>query len=320
MPTDFNLTQIIYLVTAFSAVAAVASFLVPVLKRYKRANRIKAVVARHRGNLSQERMENLAKSGRPREAKGSALVNMAQKIVKRLKLEGLMSQAKVKQFLAQGGFRGRSALAFYALARIVGIPVGTIAAVVLLKLAEKNYPFIVQALLWGVGGVIGFYIPRITVTNAANKRRAEIGKAFPDALDLMVICVETGLSIEATFDRITQEISGNSEILAQEMGLATAELAYLGDRSKAYQNFADRTGLPAARSLATTLIQTERYGTPVSLAVKVLAAEKRQERMSAAEKKAATLPATLTVPMILFFLPVLFLVVIGPAIIQMMAL
>jgi tight adherence protein C len=141
---------------------------------------------------------------------------------------------------------------------------------------------------------------------------------FPDMLDLLVICVEAGLSIEAAFTRVTEEIADSSPVLAEEIGLTSAELTFLGDRSKAYANLSARTGLPAAKSLATALIQSERYGTPVSVALKVLAQENRDDRMAKAEKKAGALPAQLTVPMIVFFLPVLFLVIIGPAIIQMM--
>ena len=156
----------------------------------------------------------------------------------------------------------------------------------------------------------------MVVSNFAQKRQQEMNQAFPDTLDLLVICVESGLGIEAAFDKVTEEIAENSPILAQEFGLTTAELAYLGDRHKAYENFAKRTGLPAAKSLSTTLVQSEKYGTPVGQALKVLSQERRDERMSLAEKKGASLPAKLTVPMIVFFLPVLYEVVIGPAIIQ----
>ncbi|MCH7551164.1 MAG: type II secretion system F family protein, partial [Proteobacteria bacterium] len=148
------------------------------------------------------------------------------------------------------------------------------------------------------------------------KRQQEMSDVFPDTLDLMVICVEAGLGVEAAFARVTEEIIDQSPILATELGLLSAELAYLGDRRQSYVNFSNRTGLPAAKALSTALIQSEQYGTPVGVALKVLAQEKRDERMSAAEKKAAALPAKLTVPMIIFFLPVLFIVVIGPAAMQ----
>lgn len=315
-----DMTQIIYIITALGALGAVVSFALPFLKRRKRANRIKSVVSRHRGDLSRAQLENLSQGPRQKKSKLAAYAEMAQTVLQRLRLEGLLSQQKVKMFLAQGGFRSRSALAIYAASRMIGIPVGMIAAVILIKVLKGDYPFMIEMAFWGFGGFLGFFLPKVIVSNAAQKRQVDMNKAFPDALDLLVICVEAGLSIEAAFDRVTREIAEASDTLAQEMGLATAELAYLGDRAKAYQNFAERTGLPAARALATALIQTERYGTPVSVAVKVLAQEKRQERLSAAEKKAAALPAKLTVPMIIFFLPVLFIVVIGPAIIQAVAL
>lgn len=314
----FELSQIVYILTGLGGIAAVASFVIPLMRRRKRADRIEAVVSKRRGELSRQQMDSLSQAGRQRKAKLPAHVEMAQKLVERLKLEGMVSQEKVKTFLAQGGFRNKSALAVYAMSRFFGIFAGIVAGIILVNmgLKEKDLPFIVHMALWGVGGIVGFYLPKILVQNKAQKRQAEMNKGFPDALDLMVICVEAGLTVEGAFDRVTNEMSENAPTLAQELGLATAELAYLGDRAKAYQNFANRTGLPAARSLATTLIQTERYGTPVSVAIKVLAQERRQERMAAAEKKAAALPAQLTVPMIIFFLPVLFLVVIGPAVIQ----
>ena len=143
--------------------------------------------------------------------------------------------------------------------------------------------------------------------------------AFPDAIDLLVICVQAGLSIEAAFARVTEEISSTSEALSQEISLTAAELAFLGDRHKAYENFAERTGLEGAKSLGTALSQADKYGTPVGIALKVLAEESRNERMSRAETKAARLPAQLTVPMIMFFLPVLFIVIIGPAVLQFLS-
>ena len=165
----------------------------------------------------------------------------------------------------------------------------------------------------GLGGVVGFFLPKILISNKVQNRQEQMTASFPDALDLLLICVESGLGIEMAFSKVTEEIMENHPILASEIGLTSAELAFLGDRRQAYENFALRTGMDVAKSLSTTLIQSEQYGTPVGTALKVLAQEKRDERMSAAEKKAAALPAKLTVPMIIFFLPVLFIVVIGPA-------
>jgi len=143
-------------------------------------------------------------------------------------------------------------------------------------------------------------------------------KAFPDSLDLLTICVEAGASIEAAFARVTEEVADASTVLAQEFGLTSAELAFLGDRGKAYLNFAERTGLPSVRALATTLVQAETYGTPIAVALRVLSQESRDDRMNRAEKKAAALPAQLTVPMIVFFLPPLFVIIMGPAVMSVM--
>jgi tight adherence protein C len=143
-------------------------------------------------------------------------------------------------------------------------------------------------------------------------------QAFPDALDLMLICVEAGMSIEATFTRVAQEIGARSTELAEELGLTTAELSYLPERGVAFDNLARRTGHAGVKAVATALNQAEHYGTPLGQALRITAQENREQRMANAEKKAAALPAKLTVPMILFFLPCLFVVILGPAIMKIM--
>jgi tight adherence protein C len=174
------------------------------------------------------------------------------------------------------------------------------------------------ALVFG-GVVLGYYAPSLFVQNIAKKRQEKIMKAFPDALDLLLICVESGMSIEAAFNKVQQEIGVQSVELAEEFGYTTAELSYLQDRRIAYENLGKRTDLPGVKAVATSLIQAERYGTPLGKALRVMAQENRNLRMAAAEKKAAALPAQLTVPMIVFFLPVLFIVILGPAAIRYMA-
>jgi len=160
---------------------------------------------------------------------------------------------------------------------------------------------------------LGFYLPDLFVSNRAQKRRGSIMRAFPDALDLMLICVESGMSIEAAFNRVAQEVGTQSAELAEELGLTTAELSYLPDRRLGFQNLADRCNHNGVKAVAAALIQSEKYGTPVGQALRVTAAENREMRMSEAERKAAALPAKLTVPMIVFFLPCLFVVILGPA-------
>ena len=166
----------------------------------------------------------------------------------------------------------------------------------------------------------GFYAPLLYVSNRAAKRKKSIQLAWPDALDLMLICVESGMSVEAAFRKVSEEIGSQSVELAEEFVLTNAELSFLQERKVAYENLASRTGLESVKSVAQALIQAERYGTPVAQALRVLANESREMRMNEAEKKAAALPPKLTVPMILFFLPVLFAVILGPAIMQAMAL
>jgi tight adherence protein C len=164
--------------------------------------------------------------------------------------------------------------------------------------------------------VAGYYAPGMYINNIAAKRRESIMKAFPDALDLLLICVESGMSIEAAFAKVAAEVGSSSIELAEEMSLTTAELSYLQERRQAYENLAIRTNHPGVRAVATSLIQAEKYGTPLGTSLRVMAKENREMRMAQAEKKAASLPAKLTVPMIIFFLPVLFVVVLGPAIIK----
>jgi tight adherence protein C len=167
-------------------------------------------------------------------------------------------------------------------------------------------------------GYAGFYLPNVFLKNLVHKRQASIVQAFPDALDMLLICVQAGMSIEAAFGKVSKEVGNQSLELAEELSLTTAELSYLQDRRIAFENFGKRTGIAGIKAVATALIQAERYGTPVGQALRVMAKESRDMRMSEAERKAAALPPKLTVPMIVFFLPVLFVVILGPAIIQVM--
>ncbi len=320
MGGDLDITQLILYALVGVAVIGGAMFVLPMLKNNKRAQRIDMVVTKRRADLGRQQMDKYAAVNQLRQKKEKAYVRFAQSISRTLKLDELLSGKQVTDFLARAGIRGKQALAVYALSRVLAAIGGAVGCFIVLSMMEEgNTDFYMTLAMCAGAGVAGFYLPKLIITNQATKRAQEMTRAFPDAMDLMVICVEAGLSIEGAFDRVTHEIAENSTTLSAEMGLLTAELAFLGDRGKAYQNFADRTGVPAIKSLATSLIQSERYGTSVSTAVKVLSEEKRQERMAAAEKKAAALPAKLTVPMIVFFLPVLFIVVLGPTILQLMA-
>jgi tight adherence protein C len=169
------------------------------------------------------------------------------------------------------------------------------------------------------GAYLGFYLPNIFISNLIQRRQKSIKRVFPDSLDLLLICVQAGMSIESAMNKVAGEIASRSLELAEEFSVTTAELSYLQERRQAYENLGKRTGIPVVRAVGTSLIQAERYGTAIGQALRVLAKESRDMRMAEAEKKAAALPPKLTVPMILFFLPVLFIVILGPAFIQVMA-
>lgn len=301
-----------------ATVATVVGLALPFLMGDGTSKRVKQVATR-RQELSRQQMAEMESKGSAiRNRKAQTKAEVMKKILHVLKLDEALSSKELKESLSQAGYRSQNALVIFTFTRFA-MAIGSFVLAVIILSAWKNFPYPVhiKALLMGVGALIGFYLPKIMVTNTAQKRQVELNKGFADALDLMVICVEGGLSVEGAFDRVTNEIGDKSPALAQEFGLTSAELAYLGNRHKAYMNFADRTGLPAIKSLATTLIQSEKYGTPVGQALKVLSQERREARMAAAEQKGASLPAKLTVPMILFFLPPLFMVVIGPAAIKL---
>jgi len=310
---------LIVIMAVLAAVISVLALALPLLMGDNSSKRVK-YISQTRKDLSRQQMDGLASKGSAiRQRQKQSRTEIMKKVLHALKLDEALSSKELKENLAQAGYRSQNALIGFMFARIAFAIGGFIVTLLVIALWQDfPYPLPVKALMMAVGGAIGFYLPKVYITNTAQKRQQELNKGFADALDLMVICVEGGLSVEGAFDKVTNEIGEKSPALAQEFGLTSAELAYLGDRHKAYMNFADRTGLPAIKSLATTLVQSEKYGTPVGQALKVLSQERRQERMALAEKKGASLPAKLTVPMILFFLPPLFMVVIGPAIIGIM--
>jgi len=239
-------------------------------------------------------------------------------IVERLDLRRALADEQTMNKLRMAGFRGQNPLTKFLFFRLVLPFVGfALAALYLFGLgALPDQPLFMKLFIAIVAAYAGFYAPVLYVSNRASKRKESIQKAWPDALDLLLICVESGMSVEAAFRRVAEEIGVQSVELAEEFVLTNAELSFLQERRQAYENLASRTGLESVKSVSQALIQAERYGTPVAHALRVLANESRDQRMNAAEKKAAALPPKLTVPMILFFLPVLFAVILGPAGIQ----
>jgi tight adherence protein C len=240
-------------------------------------------------------------------------------IVDRFNLEAQAEDEEIIHRLAMAGYRGRARVITYLAARILApIAAFFVALLYVFVLARLQHPVGIKLIIAGVAGGLGYYLPALYVKNKTTKRQLSIKRAWPDALDLMLICVDSGMSMEGALRKIAEEVGPQSVELAEELTLTTAELSYLPDRRKAYLNLASRTGLDSVKGVVTGLIQAEQYGTSIGLVLRVLAQESRDTRMSEAEKKAHSLPPKLTVPMILFFLPVLFAVIITPAAIQVM--
>ncbi len=238
-------------------------------------------------------------------------------IVEKLNLRTLLEDPKVVDKLAMAGFRGPKPVStFYFFRLAMPFVLGAIAGFYLFGMHLINSTVQMKMLMTVVAFVAGYYVPNMYISNLAAKRRESIISAFPDALDLMLICVEAGMSIEGALQKVSGEIGTNSIELAEELSLLVAELSYLPERRMAYEGLTRRINHPGIKSVCTAMIQAEKYGTPLGTALRVMAKENRELRLSAAEKKAAALPAQLTVPMILFFLPVLFLVILGPVIIR----
>jgi tight adherence protein C len=278
-------------------------------------------VAERREELKRRSRQALAKD---RDGKESAGIRQKdegfyKKVVERLQLKRLLEDPKVIDKLAQAGFRGPRPVTTFYFFRFA-MPFVFLLATGIYLFGLNGFGLQpMQRLCISVGAfVIGFYAPNVYIANVASKRRDSIVQAFPDSLDLLLICVESGMSIEAAIQKVSQEIGGRSIELAEELSLLVAELSYLSERRQAYEGLARRTNHPGVKSVATAMIQAEKYGTPLGQALRVMAKENRELRLAAAEKKAAALPAQLTVPMILFFLPVLFVAILGPAIIRMM--
>jgi tight adherence protein C len=236
------------------------------------------------------------------------------------KISDRLNDGKMVHMLQQAGYRGRAAAVKYLALRVVSpLVFCAISALYVFGILQLNQPLILQVLIVVAATGFGFFLPPILLKNKADKRKLEIGRAWPDAVDLMLICVETGMSIEHAFKKVAEEMGATSIELAKELSLTNAELSYLQERRQAYGNMSKRTDLEAVQAVMGCLIQSEKYGTSLGVSLRVLAQESREMRMSAAEKKAAALPPKLTVPMILFFLPVLFAVIVTPAAIQIMA-
>ena len=298
------------LLAAVAAVATVYAFVAPLMADNGLSKRMKAV-ASERERLRQRERDRMNRTEKVTLRQSPKQI--VQKIVEDFNLGKWVAQEEAKEKLIMAGYRGHAPYVTFLFFRML-MPVAFLAGSVL-------YMFVIthmeQSLTVKLGICLaatwaGMQAPMLFLKNAISKRQLSIKRAFPDALDLLLICVESGMSIEAAFRKVSFEIGSQSIPLAEEFTLTTAELSYLQDRKTAYENLQKRTGLEGVKSVCMALMQSERYGTPLGQTLRVMAQENRDARMNEAEKKAASLPPKLTVPMIVFFLPVLFVVILGP--------
>lgn len=310
----------ISVLVALAAIGTVYTLIEPLLVRDKMAERMKSV-AEHRERLRAAQRESFARKNKGGTLRAASAQGFLKDLVEKLKLLEAFDANEARKLLMMAGYRGQRPVFIFMAARI-GMPfVAAFATWVYVYVLNATELDSLSKLMAVVGSFFaGFYIPNFYIKNSVTKRQQAIQLAWPDALDLLLICVEAGMSIEVALQKVSQEVASTSPELAEELGLTVAELSYLQERKAAYVNLAERTGLDGVKGVTTALIQSEKYGTPLGQSLRVMAQENREHRMQEAERKAAALPPKLTVPMIGFFLPVLFAVILGPAIMSVMGL
>jgi len=303
---------------AIAASATVLTLAMPLLATDNLGRRLKTV-AIEREKIRQRERERLSR-GQKVSLRQSPKQYM-KAVVERFNLAKWVGQEEARIKLVRAGYRGQAAYITFLFFRMAA-PIAALlfAVFYVFVLVELNQPPLVKVGICLAATYAGLQLPSLMLKNQIARRQLQIRRAFPDALDLLLICVESGMSVEAAFRKVSQEIGNQSIALAEELTLTTAELSYLQDRRQAYENLGKRTDLEGVRAVCVSLQQAERYGTPLGQTLRVMAQENRDMRMMEAEKRAAALPPKLTVPMILFFLPVLFVVILGPAAIRVMEL
>lgn len=273
-------------------------------------------VARIRGAATRGGPVRARAPGRTRQ-NGDDVMSLIRALVHRINLMKDRQGAALTEKLARAGWRSRDAVTLYLFAKLsLPLVLAALAAAILFAVNDYGLPFMVRLGAVIAAALLGSYLPEIIVRNQTQRRNDSMRKALPDGLDLMVICAEAGLSLDAAFNRVAREIQPASRELADELGLTLLELRFMPDRRQALENLTKRVELPAVHALVNTLFQTEKFGTPLAQALRVLSQEMRTERMLRAEEKAARLPAIMTVPLILFILPALFVVLMGAAILD----
>lgn len=309
LPFGLEITHIITGLVAVSAFLAVIAVWFTAVERDPLRARVKSL--REREESLKAEISGSRRRGGPMKRENA--VNQMRRIVKKLKLLGSKHQEKVTLRLAQAGYRSKDAVIVFLFAKLIAPAVGAGLGGLLAFPGNLGDSAGMRLLVMVIAVLAGFFAPDIMVYNARSKRVSAIRKALPDALDLLVICAEAGLTLDAALKRVAREMAHSSRELADEFALTAIELGFLSDRREALDNLARRVPLPAMRSVVATLIQTERYGTPLARSLRVLSSEFRNERLMKAEEKAARLPAIMTVPLIGFIFPMIFIVLLGPA-------
>jgi tight adherence protein C len=311
--TVMNPQLLATLLAAVCVFATVLTVTLPMLQRDRMNQRMKEMAVERAKMRSSRLAEMNAKEGKAGKLR-TAPKGFMQRIVDEFDLREKFDNEELRENLKRAGLRGQAPIVAFMFFRVTApVVLFFITLLYVFVIGEVGYPPVIKLLMALSVGFLGYYIPNVFISNLAQKRQQSVKQAFPDALDMLLICVQSGMSVEAAFGKVAKEIAAQSIELAEEMTLTTAELSYLQDRRQAYENLGKRTGLPGVKAVTTALIQAERYGTPVGQALRTMAKENREIRQSEAERKAAALPPKLTVPMIIFFLPVLFIVILGPA-------
>jgi tight adherence protein C len=306
------------LLVAIATIATILTLAMPLLQTDSLGRRMKSVASERERIRARER-EKLGSNNKKISLRQEPKAFMKD-VVDRFNLTQWLGTDKAKAQMTMAGYRGPQAeVAFLFFRLVTPISLFILAVIYLFFLSDFDWPFAIDCGVAIGMAYIGIKAPEIYLSNQISKRQKSMSRAVPDAMDLLLICVESGMSIEPAFRKVAHEIGIQSIPLAEELTLCTAELSYLPDRRIAFENLAARTGVESLKQISTVLVQAERYGTPLAQALRVVSQESRDKRMNDAEKKAAALPPKLTVPMILFFLPVLFAVIITPAVIQVSA-
>jgi len=310
LPSGWNGADVVFVLAWAATFFAVIAIWVPLMERKPSSRRAAAI--------RQRRTDLLTKAREPKKrGLGKQGIGVAKQVVQRLELLGSGQAEAAHLKMLRAGKRSKDAVVLFLFMKLaMPIILGSITAILLYGTSLYPMPPIVKLVVSVTMIMVGFYLPEMYARNAADKRKATLSKAMPDAMDLLVISVEAGLNLDSALVRVAREMRLSCAELADELELTAVELGFLQERREALRNLELRTDLPSVTALVGTLGQAEKYGTPLAQSLRVLAAEMRTERLMKAEEKAAKLPATLTVPMVVFIMPALFIVLIGPGILR----